>query len=175
MDAFALSVEGWHDFYMMIGTAAATLTGLLFVSLSLNADVIFHKSNADLRVLAKQAFSGFIGVLMFAVIFLIPDQGPMGLGVPLVGIDAAMLYLTTRRFLGVRRHRSHRWGRGLIILRFAIPLLCFMTLMVVAILVLLGRTGGLYWLVPVMIMLLFEASLNAWDLLLRLREPARRS
>jgi hypothetical protein len=175
MDAFAQAVEGWHDFYLMIGTAAATLMGLLFVSLSLNADVVIHKSNADLRVLAAQTFSSFIGVLMFAVLFLIPRQGPTGLGLPLLGIDAAMLYVTTGRFLGMRRYRSRRWGRRLLVLRFAIPMLCFVALMIIAVSVLLGRTSGLYWLVPVMILLIFEASLNAWDLLLRLREPSKES
>ncbi len=35
--------------------------------------------------------------------------------------------------------------------------------------------SGLYWLVPVMILLIWDASLNAWDLLLRLREPAKKS
>jgi hypothetical protein len=41
--------------------------------------------------------------------------------------------------------------------------------------VLLGQTSGLYWLVPVMIMLIWDASLNAWDLLLRLREPTSKT
>jgi hypothetical protein len=44
--------------------------------------------------------------------------------------------------------------------------------MIIAGSVLLGRTGGIYWLVPVMILLLFAASRNAWDLLMRLR-PSR--
>jgi hypothetical protein len=30
MDPFTQTVEGWHDFYLMIGTAAATLVGLRF-------------------------------------------------------------------------------------------------------------------------------------------------
>jgi hypothetical protein len=55
--------------------------------------------------------------------------------------------------------------------RFAVPTLCFVTLLIIAVSVLLGRTGGLYWLVPVMILLIVAASSNAWDLLLRLREP----
>jgi hypothetical protein len=37
MDPFVQAVEGWHDFYMMIGTASATLVGLLFIAISLNA------------------------------------------------------------------------------------------------------------------------------------------
>jgi len=33
---------------------------------------------------------------------------------------------------------------------------------------LLGRTAGLYWLVPVMLILIYEAARNAWHLLLQL-------
>jgi hypothetical protein len=148
---------------------------LLFVSLSLNADVIIRKTNIDLRVLAAQTFTSFFCVLMFAVIFLIPSQGPQGLGLPLLGIDFIGLYTTAHRFFVMRRNRPRTWGRGSLTRRFAIPALCFMTLMIIAVLVLLGQTGGLYWLVPVMILLIWGASLNAWDLLLRLREPAKKS
>jgi hypothetical protein len=29
------TLKGWHDFYLLVGTAWATLLGLLFVALSL--------------------------------------------------------------------------------------------------------------------------------------------
>jgi hypothetical protein len=48
-------------------------------------------------------------------------------------------------------------------------------LLIIAVSVLLGRTGGLYWLVAVMILLIVAASSNVWDLLLRLREPPTES
>ncbi len=102
MDAFTQAIEGWHDFYLMIGTAAATLIGLLFVSLSLNVDVITREANADLRVLATQTFTSFI-VLMFAVLFLIPHQVPEGLGLPLLGVGGYGLYITLSRLLETRR------------------------------------------------------------------------
>ena len=172
MNTFAQTVEGWHDFYIVIGTAAATLMGLLFFSLSLNADVIARKTNIDLRGLAAQTFTNFICVLMFAVFFLIPRQGPHGLGFPLLGIDVIGLYSTVRRFLDMRRNRPRTWGRGNLTRRFTIPTLCFVALLIIAVSVLLGQTAGLYWLVSVMILLIWDASLNAWDLLLRLREPA---
>jgi hypothetical protein len=175
MDTFAQAVEGWHDFYLMIGTAAATLVGLLFVSLALNADVIIRKANADLRLLAAQTFTNFICVIMFAVLFLIPQQVPAGLGLPLLGIGGLGLTITVRRFLQARSSQPRAWGRGSLARRFARPTLCFVTLMAVAVSVLLGQTGGLYWLVPVMILFIVDASLNAWDLLLRLREPAAES
>jgi len=171
MDAFAQAVEAWHDFYIMVGTAAATLIGLLFVSLSLNASVIRRKSNADLRALAAQTFGNFLSVLMFAVVFLIPSQVPEGLGLPLVAVGGFQLYNTVSRLLEARRMGPRVWGRRGLTLRYVIPGVCFATLMIIAASVLLGRTGGLYWLVPVMILLLVAASRNAWDLLMRLGPP----
>jgi hypothetical protein len=170
MDTFTGAVRGWHDFYLMIGTAGATLVGLLFVSLSINADAITRPENGDLRVLAAQAFTSFLNVVMFAVLFLIPDQGPHGLGLPLLGISGFGLYETLGRFQKTRHASARLWSKGGITGRFYVPTICYLSLTVIAASVLLGQTSGLYWLVPVMIMLLVAASRNAWDLLLRLRE-----
>ena len=175
MDTFPQAVEGWHDFYLLIGTAAATLVGLLFVGLSLNIDAITRKANADLRALAAQTFTGFINALTLAVLFLIPRQVPPGLGLPLLGIGGYGLYETVDRFLKARRARPRSWGGGGVACRFVVPSLCFVASTIIAVSVLLGQTGGLYWLVPVMILLIVAASRNAWDLLLRLHEPSTES
>lgn len=171
MEEFSQTVAGWHDFYLMIGTAAATLIGLLFLSLSLNVKMITREVNADLRELATHTFGNFMSVLIFAVLFLIPHQAPEGLGLPLLGVGAYGLYNTVRHFLETRRKPMRVWGMGGITLRFAIPTLCFVALMIIAMSVLLSRTDGLDWLVPVMALLIVAASRNAWDLLMRLREP----
>jgi hypothetical protein len=175
MDTFAQAVEGWHDFYLLIGTAAATLVGLLFVSLSLNVDVITREANADLRMLAAQTFTGFLNVVMLAVLFLIPRQVPSGLGLPLLGVSGYGLYETVGRFLKTYRTRPRAWGGGGVTRRFVAPAICFVASMIIAGSVLLGQTGGLYWLVPVMISLVVATSRNAWDLLLRLCDPPTES
>jgi len=172
MQPFALAVDSWHDFYIMVGTAAATLVGLLFVSLSLNVEVVTRKENADLRLLAGQTFTTFLCVVMFAVVFLIPSQAPLGLGLSLLGIGGYALYRTVSQFLETRGEQTRQWGSGLVARRFAIPSLCFVVLIIIAVSVLLGYTVGLYWLVPVMIGLILAASRNAWDLLLQLRQPS---
>jgi len=169
MGTFAQAVEGWHDFYATIGTAAATVVGLLFVGLSLNADVITREANAGLRMLAEQTFVNLLSVLLFAALFLIPDQGPGGLGLPLVGIGVFGLYRTVRRLLLARRTHARAWGRGSVARHVGGSALCYLALLAVAMSVLLGQTAGLYWLVPVMILLIVEAGRNSWDLLLQLR------
>jgi hypothetical protein len=152
MNTFAQSVEGWHDFYHVIGDAGAALIGLLFVSLSLNVSVITHKTNTDLRKLATRTFTNFICLIMFALLFLIPNQGPLGLGVPMLGIDAIVLYVTVRRFIEMRHNSNRAWGRGGLTLRFVTPTICFVTVLIIGVTVLMGKTGGLYWFVPVVIL-----------------------
>ena len=66
--------EPWHDFYLMAGTAAVTLVGLLFVALSLHVAVLFQKEHGDFRVLAAEAFQGYLFVLITALLFLVPVQ-----------------------------------------------------------------------------------------------------
>jgi hypothetical protein len=113
-------------------------------------------------------------LIMFSLLFLIPDQGPQGLGLPMLGIDLILLFTAARRLLEMR-HTSRPWRRGNLIFRFLIPVICFVMILIVAVTVLLGMTSGLYWFVPVTILLIWDASLNAWDLLLRLREPEGKS
>lgn len=139
------------------------------MSLSLNAHLIGGEANAGLRVLAAQTFSNFIFVLLFAVVFLIPDQRPKGLGLPLVGMGLYGVFVSVRRLLMARRTHARVWGRGSVARHVAGSALCYLALLAVAVSVLLGQTAGLYWLVTVMILLIVEASRNAWDLLLNLR------
>jgi hypothetical protein len=76
----------------------------------------------------------------------------------------------------VRTLRAPRaWGRAPLLRRFVIPGVCFVAVLLVAASALLGSTDGCYWLVPVMILLIFQGTLNAWDLLLRLRRPIRKA
>jgi len=172
MDAFSQSIELWHDFYIMVGTAAATLIGLLFVGLSLNIETVRRESHADIQLLAAQTFNSFFYVLMFAILFLIPRQVPMGLGLPLLSIGGLGLLSTVQQLAQTRRSQRP-WGKGTIARRFALPIVSLVGVVVIAVSVLFGQPNGLYWLVPVMILLLASASRNAWDLLIGVREPSK--
>jgi hypothetical protein len=167
MNSFPSVIESWHDFYLMVGTAAATLVGLLFVSLSLNPEGITGEAKSEARMLAGQTFANFLSVLMFAVVFLIPDQGPMGLGLPLAGIGAFGLYQSLRRLKELRAVSASGGFKNRAARQVGIAVACYVALLVVAVSVLFGQTSGLYWLVPVMIILIAEASMNAWNLLVK--------
>ena len=69
------------------------------------------------------------------------------------------------RLLLARRTPAPAWGRGQRRAPRGWPALCYLALVAIAVSVLLGHTAGLYWLVPVMLVLIVEASRNAWELL----------
>ena len=60
MGTFLEVIDSWHDFYMLTGTAAATLIGLIFISVSLHIDVLAKAEKfGDIRSLADQTFLNF--------------------------------------------------------------------------------------------------------------------
>ncbi|MDF2760040.1 MAG: hypothetical protein K0S99_2674, partial [Thermomicrobiales bacterium] len=82
-DRFAAVAE-WHDFFAAVAGVAATLVGLLFVSLALNPAVMADDGPAGLRTWAGQTFYNFLMVLFVALVVLIPDSEPVGLGLPVL-------------------------------------------------------------------------------------------
>jgi hypothetical protein len=48
MSGFSQQISGWETFYLLTGTAAATLIGLLFVAISVGKESIEAKATRDL-------------------------------------------------------------------------------------------------------------------------------
>ena len=59
MQTFAQYLDRWHNFYMLAGTAAATLIGLLFVALTLSIEVMSDEFQIGLKELATQYLRQF--------------------------------------------------------------------------------------------------------------------
>ena len=76
-DAFA----SWHDFYILLGTASATLVGLLFVAASVSAGVFTSDRRAPLRVFLSACVVNFSLILASCLIVLLPATGRLWSGV----------------------------------------------------------------------------------------------
>src|SRR5579871_54932 len=81
---FAAAVAEWQGFYTLAGGASATLMGLIFVAVSIQLDVFKDESSAPLLATARRTFARFIIALTISLLFLVPEQSPLGLGVPLL-------------------------------------------------------------------------------------------
>ncbi len=167
MQPFAQAVSSWHDFYVMAGTAAATLLGLLFVSLSLNLEIISRTESKSLRALATRSFANFLYVLFFAITFLVPDQSPFGIGIPLLLMGTIGFLTNVLTLVAIPRDRVPLWGMTYTFWRLGLPLVAFLLLITISLFALKGDTTMLYWMIAVIVLLLLNAAQNSWDLLMR--------
>lgn len=178
MGSFSEVISSWHDFYMLTGSAAATLIGLIFISVSLHINVLAKAEKfGDIRSLASQTFTNFLLILSFAFIFMVPSSGPTGIGAPLLILGLLELGRTARLWLKFgfgRRSENQAFEASQMRWMLLLPnTICFLALIIVAIEILQGSTRFLDWMVMIIIWLLISASHSAWDLMLRLAEMKR--
>lgn len=89
----AYASELWHELFVGVAGAAAALTGLLFVSLSINLQQILKQvwlpRRAGLTVML------LFEALVIAILGLVPGQSPVALGVELLGLGVGVWLFAT--------------------------------------------------------------------------------
>jgi hypothetical protein len=159
---FSQQISEWQIFFATVAGTSATLMGLIFLSLSLKLDVLRQMTDKTLRQMAWQTFANFFFLIMFALVFLVPNQTPLGIALPLFIICIVAIAITISRGLQARSI-----GLSLIyLLKESVPsLLAYLGMITVVALIYAGKMQALVWLLPIIIILLAIAVRNAWTLL----------
>jgi hypothetical protein len=162
---FQSTILTWHDFYSIVGTAAAGLVGLLFVGLSLHLRVVV--THQDVKALARLTLASLGLALVLALFMVIPEpHDPSTTGWNIVGSASfSILVVAQPLVVGIRSsHRALTFAH--LMLRFGLTGLTFVAVVTGgAILVAGDYQAGLSWLVGASIALLVGALRNSWDLL----------
>jgi len=93
-------IEQWHEFFLLCGTAAVTLTGALFVVISLGPSVIAAENNAGVRAFISPNAVYFTTVLVVSHALLtaaLPQE--LIAWLLIVGALACIIYLISTRSL----------------------------------------------------------------------------
>jgi hypothetical protein len=98
-------LDAWHDFDLLIGTAAATLVGLMFVAASIGASVFTEKDRAAMEAFISPTVVHFSAVLFVAILSLVPSHEWATLAglLALVGIPGAIYSANLWLQLFIRR------------------------------------------------------------------------
>jgi hypothetical protein len=164
MSSLSQHVPEWQTFYLLTGTAAATLMGLLFVAMSLHTEVFRRQGRSNLEVFGALTFNCYFYVLLIAILFVVPGLPPLALGIPLIGMG---LLASTGTLFQRRRARAFLDPRNERPLssRFTVPLIGLIGMVVLGFGIAFGVAPFLYGMVVVIVLLLGSASQNAWALL----------
>ena len=163
MNNFTQMLQLWQPFYTTIATTAATLTGLLFVSLSLNRQRLDDLG----RISARRTFSNLIDVLVLALIFLIPQQRPSDLGIALLVYGLVRFLATVLEAVKMFKRRV----RGTFFKTFArhigLQLVLSSGIVILGVAIYQREASAMFWPVAIVVGLLGSASWNAWELLFK--------
>src|SRR5712675_2111028 len=88
LPSFAAAAASWQNFYLLVGTAAATLVGLMFVAVTFGASLVTEQTSASARAFLDPTFTHFVQILLTACLIAIPTMGTTVLGVLLLVMSA---------------------------------------------------------------------------------------
>jgi modulator of FtsH protease len=161
----ANDLAGWQNFYLMAGGAAAALTGLIFVALSMHTKVIMAHPLLSDRALAS--IQSLMAQVFLAGAVLVPAQPRLALGleVELVAAWFAIRTVYAVRLIRsvdarIRRRPTSRWFA-----EWTAWLLWLVTLIASGVALATGAPVGFYLLAIAMAYMFGSNVWNSWVLI----------
>jgi hypothetical protein len=167
-EAFLSSAQRWHDFYLLAGGAAATLTGLMFVAVTMGVGLVNDANASAVRAFIDPPLGHFVHVIVTACLLVMPTMTARALGALLfagVGVRVVTLVWIYRHFMAA--HRAHGdmeladWLIGIVF-----PALAFVAILVAAAGFLVGHEASFTLVAVATLAVLVIGVRNAWELML---------
>jgi hypothetical protein len=157
----AFTPEAWSNFFVAEAGAAAALTGLIIVAVSINLATLLKTRALSGR--AAETVALLTGVLVLASFGAVPGQPLWVLGLEFVAVGLVLAIGNTIIRWQLGRHpKEPRRLREFIVYGASLPVIA------AGMSLLAGWGGGLYWLVPGVIIALVGGVLNTWVLLVEI-------
>lgn len=159
------AVAGWDTFYVIVGSSAAALTGLMFVVITLTAEFrsALPNSGEGLDAYASPTVVHFCLVLLLAAVLTSPRHSAMSLAisigiVALIGLGYMVAVLLRMRRVKAYQPVGEDW-----LWHVVLPLAAYLSLLICAGLLREGRDNSLYFVGAASLLLLYIGIHNAWD------------
>jgi hypothetical protein len=154
----------WHDFYLLVGTASATLVGLMFVAATLGASVFSEANRNAMSAFISPTVVDFASALFICIGVTIPSHTWLTLGLLLTAGGVAGVVYAGRVWVQmiVRRSFTVDWVDRMFYAM--IPLAGYLLVLASGILLLLRKPWGSDVTAAALVVLLFAGIRNAWDM-----------
>ncbi len=153
----------WESFYVIVGSSAGGLTGLMFVVITLIADARVTKTPANINAFGTPNVIHFLAVLLLAAIISAPwqrNQDPAHL-IGFTGLSGVTYVLVVLRRM--RRHTGYKIVLEDWVWHFTLPMIAYIAMFVCAAGLSHDQSWALFGLGGVALLLLGIGIHNAWD------------
>ncbi len=160
-------LAAWANFYVIAGTAAATLTGLMFVVLTLIVNATRRRSNAGLGVYSTPTVVHFGAALLVTVLLSAPWPDLWEASIPLGCLGLAGLaygVVVLRRATIAARSETYRPVLEDWLCHAILPPIAYAVLLVAAFVLPRHPTPALFAVGAVVILFILLGIHNAWDI-----------
>ncbi len=160
-----LPLAAWQNFYVIIGTAAATLTGLIFVVATLIAEVQRQRSpsNESFATFNSPNVVHFSAALLVAAALSAPWPALWMAGLPLGGLGIGGALYMVIVFRRARRQTQYEPVLEDWVFHTILPLAAYTALLAAAIFLSRYPTPCLFVVAAATLVLLYIGIHNAWD------------
>jgi hypothetical protein len=152
----------WESFYVIIGSSAAALTGLMFVVVTLSAET-GRVGERAMRAFASPTVVHFCAVLLIAAVLSTPGHTVASLSLCLGAIALAGLAYTGWVALQALRQQDYKPVLSDWVWHTILPPIAYATLLAAAVLARRHPAAALYLVAAIALLLLFVGLHNAWD------------
>ena len=159
------ALHEWHEFYILLGTAGATLLALLFVAVSLGTGFLSNKDQRGTRTFMSPVVIHFTSVFFLSAVCLVPSHGPAFFAVLIaatagIGVGVSIVISVWVVRTEMTQYLPDYFAYGLL------PVAAYLALIVASLMIYLGQPYALEVLASGLLLLLIVNVRNAWDLTL---------
>jgi hypothetical protein len=159
------ALHEWHEFYILLGTAGATLLALLFVAVSLGTGFLNDRDQRGTRTFMSPVVIHFTSVFFLSAVCLVPSHGPgffatlIG-GTAVVGVAVSIVITVWVVRTEMTRYLPDYFAYGLL------PVVAYLALLAASIMIYFKLDYALEMLAGGLLVLAIVNIRNAWDLTL---------
>lgn len=162
-EAVVSPLPAWENFYVIVGAAAAALTGLMFVVVTLIASIRGRQTSASVAAFGTPTVVHFCAALLISAILSAPWPA-LGQAALLLGITG--FSGTIYGLIVFRRARLQKTYQPVLedwIWHVVLPLVAYTAIFISALFLTTNPTPALFFIGAATVLFLFIGIHNAWD------------